>query len=268
MVGWNDLPTELKKKVVQMLFDESMESEDDYRSFEAFQTLKALNAVDRELHVLSAPLRWQFLDAAQCSLSLIHSFADKVGVSKGQFIRNIKLWQPETAARELLAVVEAYVKLLSTLTGLAYLEIRCRPSVALGVLPLLPPTLPRTLRCLKLRGWSEKNFITSDLAAVIIYAFPEVVELEFFDICQGSTEGAALAVKALRSLQKLQELSLGDGDGFTHASLALPRPSVELIPRRAQPPRHGRRAPPSLPSRPSRTPLHHTQTARDTHLRR
>ncbi|ORY54086.1 hypothetical protein BCR35DRAFT_355963 [Leucosporidium creatinivorum] len=211
MTGWNDLPTELKEIVVQMVDDEELVRDGLARgASEEFQALLALSAMDRELHALVSLILWQF-------------FAAEIAPLKGRFARRLTLYQPHSFAWDVPTLVGLYSQLLSTLSSLDSLSLQCRTSVAIGLLPLLPSSLSRTVQHLQFKSWSHEEFIHSKTAAAVIYAFPNLVEAELFDIRQGEGQGASLAVDALRSLPQLKRLSLGDGNGFSSpTSLAFP----------------------------------------------
>ncbi|ORY72906.1 hypothetical protein BCR35DRAFT_307431 [Leucosporidium creatinivorum] len=56
--------------------------------------------------------------------------------------------------------------------------------------------------------------------AAILHALPQLVEVELRGV--NSKDGAALAIRALRHLPKLQKLKMADGDALVHRSLGQP----------------------------------------------
>lgn len=59
MAKWKDLPTEIKENVLELLVgDERARAGREAHSSEVGRALLALTSVDRELHVLVAPLLW------------------------------------------------------------------------------------------------------------------------------------------------------------------------------------------------------------------
>ncbi|ORY54082.1 hypothetical protein BCR35DRAFT_355958 [Leucosporidium creatinivorum] len=184
MTGWNDLPTELKEIVVQMVDDEQTVRNGLARgSSEEGQALIALSAMDRELHALVSPILWQTLDLNYHSMSRLEFFAAEIGPLKGRFARHLTLHQPYNARDS-----------QSTMSH----ERSDRASP--------PPSLESLAD-----------------AAAVIYAFPNLVEAELSNIFQGEGQEPSLAVDALRSLPQLKKLSLRAGDGFSSpTSLALP----------------------------------------------
>lgn len=108
-------------------------------------------------------------------------------------------------------------------------------ALVVGLVSLLPPNLSTTLQRLEL--WAQK--CDTDLQPVAIAALlrslPQLVEVKFSDV--RPWEGVALAVKALRGLQKLKSLHLVDSDGLVHESLAL-FPHFDRLGRCRMPPPH------------------------------
>lgn len=59
MAGWNDLPTAVKAKVVEMVDEKERVRIVRFRSGSGeLQALLALSTMDRELHALVSPLLW------------------------------------------------------------------------------------------------------------------------------------------------------------------------------------------------------------------
>lgn len=70
MAGWNNLPTEIKEMVVQMVDDQHAVAVGLARGgSEEYDALLALSTMVRELHAVVGPLLWQVRDSG-CQIRL------------------------------------------------------------------------------------------------------------------------------------------------------------------------------------------------------
>ncbi|ORY72927.1 hypothetical protein BCR35DRAFT_333881 [Leucosporidium creatinivorum] len=222
MAGWNDLPTEFKVLVVEMVDDKGFVQEDlTILVPDSFRALLALSSMDRELHALVSPLLWKTIALFYAPIARYHQFASKSKAgAEGRFVQNLSLYVPITPTTGFPSVVEAYTELLATTSHLKTFRLRCyTTSVVSGILPHLPSTLSSTLQKLTLEGDIKKGAVEAVVVAALIYALPHLVVVELSGFYH-QDEGAPLAIKALRSLRHLQQLIIEDGGGLVHTSLA------------------------------------------------
>lgn len=249
-----------------------------YEDREQYDAMFALNGMDRELHSLCAPILWK---VSSCRLKpcseltillhasvtfdrgffpLLRSFPSQVAASKAQLVRQLVILHLDSSG-DLWTLVEGYAQLLLSLPSLLRLTLHCRSNILIGLLlTLLPPSLPRTLRHLRLEGFVyEAPRLDLFAVATALYAFPELVSVHFEGINEGEAGGAVLAVNALRSLTKLLYVGLGDINGFKNPAIALPWKSSLIALDLNQ--GHGATSRPA-PSGVARAPCHHALRAR------
>ncbi|ORY72883.1 hypothetical protein BCR35DRAFT_333839 [Leucosporidium creatinivorum] len=224
MAGWNDLPTELKALIVELI-DESGTVRDGTTapSSEERRALLALSGMERALYALTGPMLWETLMLGTRSLACVQAFGGAVSSERCRLVRTVDCRRDRfDFDRTLQAkIAKACVQALKRTPNVKELRLDGPGSVWVKRLPSLPK-LMRKVRTLNLKTVMEGNLSAADTSA-ILGSFDKLVDISLPSSIDDEDQ---LVLSQLQALESLRKLDLGcpmhSGDELHYPILSQP----------------------------------------------
>ncbi|ORY72890.1 hypothetical protein BCR35DRAFT_333846 [Leucosporidium creatinivorum] len=138
MAGWNDLPTELKERIVDLIDDEKFVSKGTATTDSTEQqTLVALSGVNRELYELVGPILWRTLKLKSLSLGRLQHFASNIAPRRAGHIQQIEIEGSFNSADDIEKGAALCAEAFSRAPKVQHLYMRTCSAFVSKLLPLL-----------------------------------------------------------------------------------------------------------------------------------